>query len=234
MTTTEKKPEEKPAEQAPKDQFEKIGDDAFAAALKAGKSPEEAAELAAAAARTARAQAASDATPPLVLGAAANPNAAVLTVDDAPFPGLVGSPRAMLEAFDRFEAKGRAAKSLAEFTTAVKAFAADLDALSKDVEAVSKIEPGYHDERVDVPGEGSFVVRRNGWIAGEKKFRDGLGKVELTAKAHIAGSGLGPGDQFAVEPEEAVRLVLAGGADPRQRGGVRRVAGVAGEPAAST
>lgn len=121
-----------------------------------------------------------------------------------------------LQAMDRAETTAEAQKYALEL-------AGQLDKLGKDPTYVAPIGKGYVERTVEVPGEGQFIVRENS-----------LQKVELTALMGIGGTGIGVGEHFAVDADYAVRLVVNGGAAPRQAGGIRRSKGIpSGEPSAS-
>ncbi len=139
---------------------------------------------------------------------------------------IKAAPGAVLDAVDRFSSAMNGAKGTIEAAEIARAFAADLEKLAKDPDAVAPVEAGFTEVDVDVPGHGNFTVRIN---KNEK--------VELTALSEIGGTGLMKGEKFAESPARAVQLVIMGGAAPRQLGGVRRSkvkeGAPAGEPEAS-
>lgn len=216
-----------PAPGAPRSSEEQAGDDAYAAAIHAGKTGEEAAELAMRAVRRARgiADVAVDAP-------SASTTARIVNRRDIPPPLVSAFANATDEELEAVEASFRRNMQVVEeardpvaFIAALRSFASAIEELVKSPTASEPVADGYAEEKLDVPGEGIFIVRRNGWDADKKKFRDNFGKVELIAKTAVPGTGIMPGNNFAYEPEQAVRLVLLGIAVPRQQGGVRRTKG---------
>ncbi len=141
--------------------------------------------------------------------------------------GLKETPAAILailEAFTRKSATHQAAGDVVGLVATLKETALELEALLKDGHGPAPTVPTESTEEIiTIPGEGAFAV-----------FVNSTHKVELVATMHLAGSGIMSGDSFGVDPHEAIRLVLQGGAVAKHPGGVRRVKGQpAGEQAAS-